>query len=153
MKNSNINNSNEDCFLHKWERPFEKHKIILTKDDLNKSKIVDLERVHKVVCYYFKVDNNLVFKRNGTRKDTYIKQIFQYISLKVATGKVGVSSIARYGSEQIKPYSHSTIIFSKKQIEGYLTFDKEVVEDVLNILDILPKTHKVKKHILLINKL
>jgi len=111
---------------------------------------IEFYTVHETIQKYFNVDDTIIFKRNESRRSTYIKQVFQYLCLNVCCGKSTYMSVAKYQDDIYKAYSHASVMFSVDKIEGYLSYDKEVIKDVLNILKMMPRTHKVDRCINLI---
>lgn len=97
-----------------------------------------IPEVHQAVCTYFGVDYMFPFQRHRTLEHIYIRQVFQYLCRNIShEGSQNLKKIGHYLSDISKPFNHSTVINNCKRIEGYLCYDKKVINDIKKIKEIL----------------
>ena len=108
--------------------------------DKTQYNINSLSIVHEKICAYFEVDYLVPFQRSTKRSIVYMRQLFHYIAKKVCNKRIiSPSDIANYLNDILKPFDRTTVIYSCKKIEGYLTYDKQVMSDVKGVLELLPR--------------
>ncbi len=102
--------------------------------------ILSIEDIHDVVCSYFKVYKRFPFVDSRKRKYLYVRQVFHYVSSKNTNKRlVTLEDIGDYSKKINVSYNHATVLNSCKKIEGYLTYDKDVIRDIENIQMIIDK--------------
>lgn len=99
--------------------------------------MIPLSKIHEIIYTYFQVDYMFVFQRTRKTNVIYTRQLFHYISRKVNGNKISFNVIGSYLDDISKPFNSSTVIYSCKKIEDYLSYDKGVQKDVKNILKII----------------
>lgn len=115
--------------------------------------MIDLHKIHEAIQEHFKVDYMYLFNRPCTRRNSYIRQLFHYLSKTVNRNMVTYEQIGNYCGDITDPFAHSTVINSIRVIEDNIRVDKYVRNDLLELLELLPKTDYVKNEIKYLNRI
>lgn len=102
--------------------------------------MIPLNVIYENICLYFNVDKHYPLQRDRKVKRVYIRQMFHFTSRKVNGLMSPYDEIACHLKEDgITPFDHATVMNSCKKIENYISYDKSVLRDFINILNMLPK--------------
>ena len=108
--------------------------------------MIPLETIHEKVCKYFLIKPLFLFNRTRRVRVLYMRQIFHYLSKKMNGVRMSYVDIGSYLCDDetlnLSPFDHATVMNSCKKIEGYLTYDKDVIKDVENIINLITEKEK-----------
>ena len=88
---------------------------------------ISVEYITKIVCEYFKVDENKLREKNRKKEVAFARQVAMYLSKELT--KSSLKSIGlQFGGRD-----HSTVIHAHNNINKLLTFDNDIRELINNI--------------------
>ena len=93
---------------------------------------MELNTIHKAVCYYYKVDLPYIFKRDRNIEIVEKRLIYYYLAKNKS--KKTLSEIGRYpGKISGNVWQHSTVYQGATRLEALIEFDKKLRKDVEEI--------------------
>lgn len=98
--------------------------------------IIMVDFIKNLVCDYYSENIELISQKNRKREVVKCRQISMYLLVRNTT--MPLSEIAKYFNKD-----HATVIHSRKMIENYLTWDKDICKEISDLQIVV--TEKLKK--------